>query len=66
MTKYKHSVLSDEEAVLADLLYGMKKVQRLATFKEKQYSHVAMETRQLLIDNKMSSYRDPLLLNKMC
>eukprot|EP00644_Phytophthora_capsici_P019432 jgi/Phyca11/512153/fgenesh2_kg.PHYCAscaffold_334_\ len=31
---------------------------KLATFKEKQYSLVALEACQLLIDNKMPSYRD--------
>ncbi|CAI5744621.1 unnamed protein product [Peronospora destructor] len=35
-------------------------LEKLATFKEKQYSLVALEARQLLIDNKMPSYRDRL------
>ncbi|KAG1692235.1 hypothetical protein DVH05_025665 [Phytophthora capsici] len=34
--------------------------EKLATFKEKQYSLVALEARQLLIDNKIPSYRDRL------
>uniref|UniRef100_A0AAV1VHC7 Acetyl-CoA carboxylase n=1 Tax=Peronospora matthiolae TaxID=2874970 RepID=A0AAV1VHC7_9STRA len=35
-------------------------LEKLATLKEKQYSLVALEARQLLIDNKMPSYRDRL------
>ncbi|RLN37492.1 hypothetical protein BBO99_00001939 [Phytophthora kernoviae] len=35
-------------------------LEKLATFKENQYSLVALEARQLLIDNKMPSYRDRL------
>ncbi|KAI9922962.1 hypothetical protein PsorP6_002319 [Peronosclerospora sorghi] len=45
---------SKNSAALVPLL------ENLATFKEKEYSLVALEARQLLIDNKMPSYRDRL------
>ncbi|RLN90624.1 hypothetical protein BBJ28_00026361, partial [Nothophytophthora sp. Chile5] len=35
-------------------------LEKLANFKENQYSLVALEARQLMIDNKMPSYRDRL------
>jgi hypothetical protein len=50
------SVLAPCEAMKSAAFVPL--LEKLATFEEKQYSLVALEARQLLINSKMPSYRE--------